>query len=1777
MSILIDDDNNMTESKQSGAQDQDIQIINEHKTIKKIKLISDITKEYSKMNPSSVQLNQKINEQNEQKRNSFQINDVPQNIQFLNDGNRKDKLSEEQEDFMKFDEDVQSKKTLVKEEIVVEEELESQDNRNKKKVFYEFNQPISPDQEELPVHENRLAILETIKNNSVIVISGNTGCGKSTQIPKFIACDDTSTKIIVTQPRRVAAIALAERVSQELKSNLGQRVGYQIGQDSNFNRNTQILYVTIGIFLQKLIKDPDSFLREYTHIILDEVHERGIESDFGLIALKTFLSQHKNRNTIKLIVMSATLNKDIFLNYFSITELNNLEKEIKDDQDCQEYYFDSSKFSEKLKISKQNDDFSNWGQHKTHQTWNDQEEHEETYEKMQKMICRFNCKYESNQKNYVEIQVVQKYTIQTIWLEDLNDTQKLCNKNYFNARKPELNEDLYKIVAKEIKRVQFQEEPMLRQYKKGDILVFLPGYNEMVKLHLILDQIMAEFKLTNSATYNQNKFKILELHSCLGDINTKELFGRNQDYTKIILATNIAESSITIPNCFVVFDFCLTKEINYNPSSGIEKLELQWASKASITQRAGRTGRNCNGVNIRLIPKQFYLAEIKDYQTPEILRCPIEKVILKIKILDEGESDYQKIHLSKQIQFVLFLILKLIIIFLTKGEDDDVEQNNLIEEIIKEKQMDKTKKKRFNYNSDIDDIDYMKQFDTKPVFDGQETAFLIAGPITKNKSKKQELENSQKLRLFEDPVRVLQRAIEAPDDFSICQSMENLMSVGALKLKKVQYSDTQKEKIKVKVTKLGRFYNDMPCDLKLAKFICFGYFFDCLIECITIASIYSQRKSFFNPFYKISSNLKQIDQFTDLIFRYDQGQESDMILELKIFQEWDRQFFQTYLESIKLRRESQISNKQIRQESEYNDILNMDQQIPKMLSDEQLKLPLSQQLELLKNQAINNPQNQESANAPTLSFQQYLPDRSTEEKPLKGIIDKHSIDEFKRKRATREELQWCEKHFCDPKVLREILSTREDLKQRIPKEAGCIYEIFEFKDLNDDSHLMKIKFCLAGAFNKYTLKSDIFDIKEMQKIRQYLLVEQMDPFSTIIIENTIYGFQSLSINDKEIIIKKIIDGVNHFITSKKLFKDLDDPQNNLESLNHNFVSKVKLKYSSVYIEFKKFSKLPILLKQIMTFKKRYFNFIKLQDKDTNIKEISATIFLDKKIDFDQIFIKQQNNFKYAYEAKLNISNQKLNRLVSLESDSINLVTLGDYNRHKYLVASELMCRGHRVVAQGITVMPPNYPLFLAFAALIFGSQCYVNCDKDGKKYEGVNVDNVEIEIDHYMLDNDINEINDIRRELRACLDEDSFFNGQANLQLDLWNKVKRKLLSRVMMRHVDSEKWEDVYSKEYLNGSFSVNVEEQNKQKVMKILNSIRTTNSSENQKMGEQQQEMDIEKNSNAEVALQNQRKRNVKLLFQNHKRRNNQEKITHASEKGFMNQILQTKKQETNLVTLSEQENINLLQEYFENYNIWKQMKMRELKKFFLLHTIDEPIITCKSCYHQLLFQVPLFKANKLQAQLEKFMKLNFNGFTDNLYLKDIKIEQLLQEAEFNHEQNKYKKEKDLEQNADFIKELKYNFNQLNSQNSDQIYGFKYYACQNGHLIGFTQDDNQLYNQMHIPDCNQLLILYPDLEYKVFSGYEDFQEVKLSDDQQTEIQEHKALMLLELNQISCVICDCVMNDSEKQDEQIKFQDQNVTDWRSKLEKHMKTEAHKLNEEIFLKSTRSPNYFFTN
>lgn len=181
---------------------------------------------------------------------------------------------------------------------------------------YAFNQPLfNPD---LPIHGHREEIREHIRNSPVLVIKGETGCGKSTQVPQIIL-DESYTRreycnIVVTQPRRIAAITLSEQVSKERGYENNTLVGYQIGLDKKVSDDTRLTYVTTGVLLEKLIQNKRMDM--YTHIILDEIHERDEDMEFLLIAIKRFLI--KNPFDTKIILMSATIDTSQFSKYFRL-------------------------------------------------------------------------------------------------------------------------------------------------------------------------------------------------------------------------------------------------------------------------------------------------------------------------------------------------------------------------------------------------------------------------------------------------------------------------------------------------------------------------------------------------------------------------------------------------------------------------------------------------------------------------------------------------------------------------------------------------------------------------------------------------------------------------------------------------------------------------------------------------------------------------------------------------------------------------------------------------------------------------------------------------------------------------------------------------------------------------------------------------------------------------------------------------------------------------------------------------------------------------------------------------------------------------------------------------------------------------------------------------------------------------------------------------------------------------------------------------------------------
>jgi ATP-dependent RNA helicase TDRD9 len=211
-------------------------------------------------------------------------------------------------------------------------------------------------------------------------------------------------------------------------------------------------------------------------------------------------------------------------------------------------------------------------------------------------------------------------------------TLKVANIDY-----PEIDPKMYKISAKLALLLMsspslfdiFDENP---SYKGGNLLVFLPGLHEIECFYKeLLDQLEL---IKSTKQYFSPEINIL--HSSLSTEEQKAAFVDNAK-PKIILSTNIAESSVTLPKIAYVIDFCLTKYHRKLESSQISTLTLDWASKNNCQQRAGRAGRVCKGSVYRLVPKKFYLREMREFPIPEMTVAPLESVILKIKMLDMGK------------------------------------------------------------------------------------------------------------------------------------------------------------------------------------------------------------------------------------------------------------------------------------------------------------------------------------------------------------------------------------------------------------------------------------------------------------------------------------------------------------------------------------------------------------------------------------------------------------------------------------------------------------------------------------------------------------------------------------------------------------------------------------------------------------------------------------------------------------------------------------------------------------------------------------------------------------------------------------------------------------------------------------------------------------------------------------------------------------------------------------------------------------------------------------
>ncbi|EIM24205.1 P-loop containing nucleoside triphosphate hydrolase protein [Wallemia mellicola CBS 633.66] len=462
----------------------------------------------------------------------------------------------------------------------------------------------------LPIAAYRQTILDTIDSSQVMVLSGETGCGKSTQLPAFILEDALSKgqkcKIYCTEPRRISAISLGSRVSVELGEKPGMvggpesLVGYAVRLESHIGKSTKLVYATNGIALRMLESsngtDGKSAFDDLTHIIIDEVHERSIESDFLLIVLKSLLQQHKN---LKVILMSATVDSEKISAYFGGCPVisvpgRTFPVEVRYLEDAIE--FSGFKVDETSPYARNRyDKIANKGKSQLTE-WNDDDDDDE------------NNSGTSTPKDQSITPTLPKISEETF------------------ATLNHLNEYLipYDLIVKTLERLCTDGQWI--QYSNAT-LIFMSGMAEIRRMN----DMLQEHPLFGDAA----QFSIYPLHSSIATDKQGAVFDiPPPGVRKIVIATNIAETGITIPDVTCVIDTGRHREMRFDEKRQISRLLDCFIAKSNAKQRRGRAGRVREGLCFHLFTRDRFENKLSDHPLPEMTRLSLQDLALRIKIMN---------------------------------------------------------------------------------------------------------------------------------------------------------------------------------------------------------------------------------------------------------------------------------------------------------------------------------------------------------------------------------------------------------------------------------------------------------------------------------------------------------------------------------------------------------------------------------------------------------------------------------------------------------------------------------------------------------------------------------------------------------------------------------------------------------------------------------------------------------------------------------------------------------------------------------------------------------------------------------------------------------------------------------------------------------------------------------------------------------------------------------------------------------------------------------------
>ncbi|CAN1351884.1 DExH-box ATP-dependent RNA helicase DExH6 [Linum perenne] len=517
----------------------------------------------------------------------------------------------------------------------------------------------------LPIAAFSDAIKSTIESNQVVLISGETGCGKTTQVPQFLLDHLWSRgevcKIVCTQPRRISAMSVADRISQERGQVTGDDVGYKIRLESKGGRHSSIVFCTNGVLLRVLVSSGTSLSSSSSKPdIEDEIHERDRYSDFMLTVIRDMLPAYPH---LRLILMSATLDAERFSQYFGGCPIIRvpgftfpvrtfyLEDVLSILTSSNDNHLDSSTLlapnedkaalDEAIYSAWSNDEFdllmdlvSSEG---SPAVYNYQHSSTGLTPLMVLagkgrvgdvvMLLSLGANYHLKDKdgmtalalaereNQLEAAEVIKGHIRSASSEPA-DHQNLLDKYLATV-----NSDLVDVIL-----IEHLLKKICKDSTEGAIIVFLPGWEDINKTR--------ERLLANSFFADGSRFCIISLHSMVPAGEQKKVFSRPpQGCRKIVLSTNIAESAITIDDVVYVIDSGRMKEKSYDPYNNVSTLQTSWTSKASAKQREGRAGRCQPGICYHLYSR-LRAASLPDYQVPEIRRIPIEELCLQVKLLD---------------------------------------------------------------------------------------------------------------------------------------------------------------------------------------------------------------------------------------------------------------------------------------------------------------------------------------------------------------------------------------------------------------------------------------------------------------------------------------------------------------------------------------------------------------------------------------------------------------------------------------------------------------------------------------------------------------------------------------------------------------------------------------------------------------------------------------------------------------------------------------------------------------------------------------------------------------------------------------------------------------------------------------------------------------------------------------------------------------------------------------------------------------------------------------